>query len=59
MVLFQSFWKMIRIILEVPPNIPKFPLGGGKKLNLDIKAVEKPSIEEPTIKKHEVEHEQT
>ena len=53
--LFQSFWKMIRIILEVPPNIPKFPLGGGKKLNLDIKAVEKPSIEEPTIEKHEVD----
>ena len=27
--IFHTFWKMIRIILELPPPIPKFPLGGG------------------------------
>ena len=27
--IFHTFWKMIRVILELPPPIPKFTLGGG------------------------------
>ena len=50
--LFQIFWKVIRVILEVPPSIPKFPLGGGSKLNL--KYLKKEKLEQPKIEKVEV-----
>ena len=50
--LFQIFWKVIRVILEVPPSIPKFPLGGGTKLNL--KYLDKKELEQPTIEKVEI-----
>ena len=43
---------MIRVILEVPPPIPKFPFGGGMKLKL--KTMKKPTIKDPKIKKHKI-----
>tara|TARA_B100001121_G_C18680971_1_gene618520 strand:- start:396 stop:2354 length:1959 start_codon:yes stop_codon:yes gene_type:complete len=50
--LLEAFFKVIRVILEVPPSIPKFPFGGGMKLETtDLK---KPGIEEPGIKKHKI-----
>lgn len=51
--LFHTFWKMIRIILEIPPDIPKFPFSGGVKIELDN--VEVPTVTEPTIKRHDVD----
>ena len=51
--LLQVFWKMIRIILEVPPSIPKFPFGGGMKLKLTN--LKKPPIVNPKIKKHDID----
>ena len=50
--LLHVFWKMIRVILEVPPPIPKFPFGGGMKLKL--KTMKKPTIKDPKIKKHKI-----
>ena len=50
--LLNVFWKMIRVILEVPPPIPKFPFGGGMKLKLN--KFKKPTIKEPKIKKHKI-----
>ena len=50
--LFKIFWKMIRIILEIPPNVPKFPFGGGEKLKL--KGLKQPEIKQPEGKKHDV-----
>ena len=50
--LLELFWKIIRVILEVPPSIPKFPFGGGMKLKIsDIKET---PIVEPKIKKHDI-----
>lgn len=50
--LLEAFFKVIRVILEVPPSIPKFPFGGGMKLKTtDLK---KPEIKEPGIKKHKI-----
>lgn len=51
--LFHTFWKMIRIILEIPPDIPKFPFSGGVKIELDN--VKIPKVTEPTIKRHDVD----
>ena len=50
--LLEAFWKVIRVILEVPPSIPKFPFGGGMKL--EITELKKPSIKDPEIKKHKI-----
>lgn len=50
--LLEAFWKVIRVILEVPPSIPKFPFGGGMKL--ETTEIKQPSIKEPKIKKHKV-----
>ena len=50
--LLEAFWKIIRVILEVPPSIPKFPFGGGMKLKVtDIKET---PIVDPTIEKHNI-----
>lgn len=51
--LFKIFWKMIRIILEVPPNVPKFPFGGGEKLKLE--EFKQPKINQPKGEKHNVD----
>ena len=51
--LLEVFWKMIRVILETPPSIPKFPFGGGMKLKTT--KIEKPIIKEPEIKKYEID----
>lgn len=51
--LLEAFWKVIRVILEVPPSIPKFPFGGGMKL--ETTELKKPTIKEPGIKKHKID----
>lgn len=43
--IFKVFWKMIRIILELPPKFPKFPFSGGTELklnNLKTKKINQP-----------------
>ena len=49
--IFHTFWKMIRVILELPPPIPKFKMDGGKKFKFDN--IETPEITQPTIEKQE------
>lgn len=51
--LFHTFWKMIRVILEIPPDIPKFPFSGGKKLKLNN--INVPTVTQPTIEKTEID----
>jgi len=51
--LLQAFWKIIRIILEVPPSMPKFLPGGGMKLK--ITNLKKPLITDPSINKHDID----
>ncbi len=50
---FHSFWKMIRVILETPPAIPKFPFGGGAKFRYTD--IDQQEIKEPIIERHEVD----
>ena len=61
---FHTFWKMIKVILELPPPIPKFPLGGGNaqcddssngvslntKSKSNLKKFKMTSINNPNIK---------
>jgi hypothetical protein len=49
--IFHTFWKMIRVVLELPPPMPKFKMGGGKKFEFDN--IETPEVTQPTIKKQE------
>lgn len=51
--LFHSFWKMIRVILEKPPAIPKFPFSGGE--NFEFIDINQQKITEPTIERYEVD----
>ena len=50
--IFKIFWKMIRIIVEVPPAIPKFPFSGGAELKLDN--LKEATINQPDRKKHKI-----
>ena len=52
--LLEAFFKVIRVILEIPPSIPKFPFSGGSLENLKISEIKKPTIKEPKIKKHKI-----
>ena len=50
---FKVFWKMIRIILELPPPVPKFPFSGGTELKLNnLKAAK---INQPKRKTHTID----
>ena len=53
--LFRVFWKMIRIILEVPPNIPKFPFGGGAIKKLRLSKIKQSTIKQPSTDKYDVD----
>jgi hypothetical protein len=44
---------MIRVILEKPPAIPKFPFGGGEKF--EFNDINQQQIIQPTIERHEVD----
>ena len=51
--IFHTFWKMIRVILETPPPIPKFEIKGGRKFTYDNITV--PQVEEPKIENQEID----
>ena len=51
--IFHTFWKMIRVILEIPPDIPKFPFSGGAKLKLNN--INIPTVTQPSIEKQEID----
>ena len=46
---------MIRIILEVPPNIPKFPFGGGAIKKLRLSKIKQSTIKQPDTEKYDVD----
>ncbi len=50
--IFHTFWKMIRVILETPPPIPKFKLDGGTQFSYDN--IEVPQVEQPNIENQDI-----
>lgn len=51
---FQAFWKMIRVVLEVPPNVPKFPFKGGTDLTLKLNPIKINKVTQPKIESHTI-----